>query len=184
MDERAKSRVAEIAMMFNRGRAQDTTRELLDDDLIEFLVGIKPGSKGIEIMGRLGFIAEYLSQKGSIVKLVDEDNMFFVYRGHLFPKSKVVDMNLHPSSIKSKTQHYDFAIIHSDEFIDLAKDIATTVYQVEKREIYTKKKEEVKNEKVVVNSDKVVANVPKIKDDEKPVAELPKPASVDIPTTE
>lgn len=182
--DNSKSRVAEIAMMFNRGRAEDTTKELLDDDLIEFLGDIKPGSKGIEIMGRLGFIAEYLSQKGSTVKLVDEDRMFFVYRGHLFPKSKVVEMNLHPSSIKSTVQHYDFAIIHSDEFVELAKDIAATVYHVEKREVYTKKKEEVKNEKVAVTSAKVVTKVPEVKVSTEEPVELPKPAGVDIPTAE
>lgn len=135
MSDPKKSRVPEIAMMYNRGRAEDKSQELLDEDMIEFLKEIN-GQSGIELMGRLGFISEYLSKKGNTVRLVDEERMFFVYRGHIFKNSKVIEMNIHPSYISPSVKYYDFAIIHSEEFLDLAKNIAKTVYNVESMKVY------------------------------------------------
>lgn len=156
-DIRKKSRVPEIAIMFNRERGQDNTKELLDEDLIEFLKEIK-GQNGIEIMGRLGFISEYLSRKGNTIRLVDEERMFFVYRGHIFRNSKVIEMNIHPMHISPNKKYYDFAIIHSDEFLDLAKNIAKTVYNVESMKIY---------EEVTIDSNENNGKLPKNKDHEK-----------------
>jgi hypothetical protein len=159
MSDPKKSRVPEVAMAYNRSRGEDKTKELIDDDLIEFLKDIK-GANGIELMGRLGFISEYLSQKGNTVRLVDEERMFFVYRGHIFRKSNVIEMNIHPNSINPSIKYYDFAIVHSDEFLDLANKIADTVYHIERMEVY-------RDGKIVINNNENKGKLPEDEDHEK-----------------
>lgn len=93
-------------------------------------------SKVIEIGGGLGEVSEYLSVMGNNVKLVEETRRFFVYRRNLFPDSKVVEMNVNPFAITTKLQHYDYAIIHSEDHLELAKSLATNVFNVEKNSFY------------------------------------------------
>lgn len=171
MVDNTKSRVPEIAIMYNRERAEDTTRELINDDLIEFLKDIK-GQNGIELMGRLGFISEYLSRKGNSVRLVDEERMFFVYREHIFRNSKVIEMNIHPMHISPSIKYYDFVIIHSDEFLDLGKKIARRVYHVERMEIY---------EEVDVDSNENVGNLSEDKDTKEGYREDNRDTNLNIP---
>lgn len=171
MSDPKKSRVPEIAMMYNRARGEDNTKELLDDDMIEFLKDIQ-GQNGIELMGRLGFISEYLSRKGNTVRLVDEERMFFVYRGHIFRNSKVVEMNIHPSYISPSVKYYDFAIIHSEEFIDLAKKIAQKVYNVESMKIY---------EEITIDSNEDDGNLSENERDEEGNREGNESADLNIP---
>lgn len=173
MADNTKSRVPEIAMMYNKERAQDTERELIDDDLIEFLKDIN-GQNGVELMGRLGFISEYLSRKGNTVRLVDEDRMFFVYREHIFHNSKVVEMNIHPMHINPSIKYYDFAIIHSDEFLDLAQKIAKRVYHVESMKIY---------EEIAIDSNENIGNLPENKDPQESHREGDPNTNLNIPDT-
>lgn len=113
--------------------------DLVDDNIKEFLSTISTGSKIIEIEGGMGEISEHLAELGNNVKLIGEHRLFFVYRESVFPKSKVVPMNINLSSIKAGSKaYYDYAIIHESHHIDFAKSIAKHVYNVVLKEIHTK----------------------------------------------
>ena len=148
----SKSRVPELAASANRWRENGN---YVDDGIENFLSPIT-NSTVIEIMGGLGLVAEHLSVRGNNVKLIEELRLFLVYRRQMFPKSKVAEMNMHPNTIKSQSQPYDCAIIHSDEFLALAKNIAKTVYNVSSMEIHT-------NDKVAIASPKEPTKVPENK---------------------
>lgn len=137
-------RVPELANMHARNLILEGN-PLVDDETINLLSFIN-GSQVIEILGGLGEIAEHLSEKGNNVRLVEESRLFFVYRRQLFPYSKVIEMNVSPSAIKVVNPYYDYAIIHSEEYKDLALSMAKkAVINVSTKEIY---------EKAIVNNSK------------------------------
>ena len=124
----------ELAMTHERNKIINDIPLVSDEvkDLLKHVVG----QKGIEIAGGIGVVAEHLSATGNSVRLVEELSRFFVYRRQLFPNSRVIEMNVWPELIKSNKQHYDFAIIHSDEWLNIAKNIANTVYNVTTKGTY------------------------------------------------
>ena len=146
-----KSRVPELAMGATRPRVENLELDFVDDDIVKFLDPIRE-SKVIEIMGGLGTAAEHLSVNGNTVDLLEELRLFFVYRRQLFPKSKVTEMNLHPQALKASKRHYDYAIIHSTEFLEFAQKIETQVYNITTKEVYAQ---------VPINSTEVVSEMPK-----------------------
>lgn len=145
----------ELAMTHERNKIINDIPLVSDEvkDLLKTVVG----QKGIEIAGGIGIVAEHLSATGNSVRLVEELSRFFVYRRQLFPNSRVIEMNVWPELIKSNKQHYDFAIIHSDEWFNIAKNIANTVYNVTTKETYEKKS----NGKIPVNNSKGSVDIPK-----------------------
>ena len=145
----------ELAMTHERNKIINDIPMISDEikDLLKPVIG----QKGIEIAGGIGIVAEHLSATGNSVRLVEELSRFFVYRRQLFPNSRVIEMNVWPELIKSNKQHYDFAIIHSDEWFNIAKNIANTVYNVTTKETYEKKS----NGKIPVNNPEGSVNIPK-----------------------
>lgn len=145
----------ELAMTHERNKIINDIPMISDEikDLLKPIVG----QKGIEIAGGIGIVAEHLSATGNSVRLVEELSRFFVYRRQLFPNSRVIEMNVWPELIKSNKQHYDFAIIHSDEWLNIAKNIANTVYNVTTKETYEKKS----NGKIPINNSEGSVNIPK-----------------------
>lgn len=127
----------ELAMTHERNKIINDIPLVSDEvkDLLKHVVG----QKGIEIAGGIGVVAEHLSATGNSVRLVEELSRFFVYRRQLFPNSRVIEMNVWPDLIKSNKQHYDFAIIHSDEWLNTAKNIANAVYNVTTKEVHNGK---------------------------------------------
>ena len=114
--------------------------DLVDEETIKFLSSIPSGSKIIEIEGGMGEISEYLSELGNNVRLVGEHRLFFVYRESVFSKSKVIPMNINPDSIKAVNKvYYDYAIVHSPEYLRLALSIAKYVYNVVSKEVLSEK---------------------------------------------
>lgn len=110
--------------------------ELFTEDFKQFTEGLT-GRRIIELSGGMGEHAEYLAELGNNVSLVEEQRMCFVYRRQVWPNSKVVEMNIHPSKIKAMDKPFaDLAIIHSDEFNEIARNIARTVYNLTTKEFY------------------------------------------------
>lgn len=114
--------------------------DLVDDETIKFLSTIPSPSKIIEIEGGMGEISEHLSNLKNNVNLIGDQRLFFVYRNSVFPKSNVTNMNLNPNLIKPGSKvYYDYAIIHDEQYFNLAKSIAKYVYNVSSKEIYSEK---------------------------------------------
>lgn len=145
----------ELAMTHERNKIINDI-PMISDEVNDLLKGVV-GQKGIEIAGGIGIVAEHLSATGNSVRLVEELSRFFVYRRQLFPNSKVIEMNVWPDLIKSNRQHYDFAIIHSDEWLSVAKNIANTVYNVTTKEVHGKKS----NEQELINNSEGSVDIPK-----------------------
>lgn len=151
----------ELAMTHERNKIINDIPMISDEikDLLKPIVG----QKGIEIAGGIGIVAEHLSATGNSVRLVEELSRFFVYRRQLFPNSRVIEMNVWPELIKSNKQHYDFAIIHSDEWLNIAKNIANVVYNVTTKGTYgqiTTNTEE-NDGKIPINNPEGSVDIPK-----------------------
>lgn len=128
-------KVAELENIRIRGSIVNGV-DLLTEDFKKFAEGLT-GRRVIELSGGMGEHAEYLAELGNSVSLVEEQRMCFVYRRQVWPNSKVIEMNIHPSKIKSMDKPFaDLAIIHSDEFNDIARNIARTVYNLTTKEFY------------------------------------------------
>ena len=127
----------ELAMTHERNKIINNI-PMISDEVVELLKDVV-GQKGIEIAGGIGVVGEHLSATGNSVRLVEELSRFFVYRRQLFPNSKVIEMNVGPHLINSNKQHYDFAIIHTDQWLNTAKNIANTVYNVTTKEAHNGK---------------------------------------------
>lgn len=152
----------ELAMTHERNKIINDIPMISDEikDLLKPIVG----QKGIEIAGGIGIVAEHLSATGNSVRLVEELSRFFVYRRQLFPNSRVIEMNVWPELIKSNKQHYDFAIIHSDEWLNTAKNIANVVYNVTTKETHGQKSAgETNNGKIPVNNSEGSVDIPENK---------------------
>jgi 16S rRNA A1518/A1519 N6-dimethyltransferase RsmA/KsgA/DIM1 with predicted DNA glycosylase/AP lyase activity len=159
----------ELAMTHERNKIINDIPMISDEikDLLKPIVG----QKGIEIAGGIGIVAEHLSATGNSVRLVEELSRFFVYRRQLFPNSKVIEMNVGPHLINSNKQHYDFAIIHSDEWLNTAKNIANIVYNVTTKVTHEKKS----NEQIPVNNSEGSVDIPK----DEVVTEIPATETTD-----
>ena len=125
-------KVPELAIMDARGK-QLNNEPLLSPLLATFIEPLVGNTSGfiIEIMGGLGIISEALSESGCDVRLMEEQRMFFVYRKQLWPKSKVTEMNMHPSAFKTNKKIFYASIIHGEEFLEFAKSISTIVFNTE-----------------------------------------------------
>ena len=77
-------------------------------------------SRILEI-GGMGIVAEYLARNGNEVRLCEEDSLFFDYRSHVVPTSTVIRLNTNPHNLKSSKPYYDYVVIHSPEYEDIAK---------------------------------------------------------------
>lgn len=147
----------ELAMTHERNKIINDIPMISDEikDLLKPIVG----QRGIEIAGGIGIVAEHLSATGNSVRLVEELSRFFVYRRQLFPNSKVIEMNVGPHLINSNKQHYDFAIIHSDEWLNTAKNIANVVYNVTTKETHGQKSVNNSEGSVNIPENKVVTEI-------------------------
>lgn len=88
-------------------------------------------SRILEI-GGIGMLAEYLARKGNEVRLCEEDSLFFDYRSHVVPTSTVIRLNTNPQNLKSSKPYYDYVIIHSPEYEDVAKKMCRgTIFLVD-----------------------------------------------------
>lgn len=163
----------ELAMTHERNKIINDIPMISDEikDLLKTIVG----QKGIEIAGGIGIVAEHLSATGNSVRLVEELSRFFVYRRQLFPNSKVIEMNVGAHLINSNKQHYDFAIIHSDEWLNTAKNIANIVYNVTTKETHGQK---------LVNNSEGSVDIPKDKVTSEILTEGVVDTSVSIPISE
>lgn len=100
----------------------ENKENLLGEDIINLLSTIK-NSTVLELDGGLGLISEHLSATNS-VRLCDDGRLYFAYRRQLFPKSKVIEMNVPPSSINDNYKIVDYVVIHNNDFLDKAKKLA------------------------------------------------------------
>lgn len=129
--------VPEIGNMDLRNKIVNNL-DLVDEETVKFLSSIPKGSKIIEIEGGMGEISEHLSELGNSVRLIGDQRHFFVYREQVFPRSKVIPMNLNPDAIKAGNKvYYDYAIVHTGQYIPIAMSIANFVYNVVTKEIIT-----------------------------------------------
>lgn len=128
---------------------------LLDDSVIDFLSSIKNGT-GLELDGGLGLVSEHLSDRMKM-RLCDDGRLYFTYRRQIFPKSSVMEMNITPNAISDKIAIVDYVIIHSPEWLELAKKLAKkmviTIYDLSTINV------ERNNEQVNIDNTKVSREV-------------------------
>lgn len=124
-------RVPELAIMNARETLQQNL-PLLDPKIAEFIKPLVGSTEGpiLDIMSGLGVVAEALSESGCDVRLLEEQRLFFVYRKQLWPNSKVIEMNIHPSVFKTNKKIFYASIIQNDEFLEFAKSVSRFVYNV------------------------------------------------------
>lgn len=169
------SRVPEIQSAAIRSKITNGIA-LVSAEFEEFAKSLA-GKKIVDIAGGMGEYAEHLSELGNTVSLMEELRLFFVYRRQVWPDSKVVEMNIHPSNIKyNNTPFNDLAIIHSGEFEELAKRIAKSSYNTSTKEY------KVYDEEKPVSSTKRSNKVTKNVSDSGAVEQESTPTVVDIPT--
>lgn len=77
-----------------------------------------------DVCGGIGRMAEYLSDKGCTVTLLDPNRLNFSYRRNIVPNSKVLCWNKEPSDIKLNKPVFDYVIIRGSDNYDLAKRVA------------------------------------------------------------
>jgi hypothetical protein len=95
---------------------------LLDESIINFLSFLKEGT-GLELDGGLGLVSEHLSGRLKM-RLCDDGRLYFTFRRQIFPKSSVMEMNITPNALSDKSPIVDYVIIHSPQWLDLAKKLA------------------------------------------------------------
>lgn len=76
------------------------------------------------VNGGVGLVAEYLSNKGCVVTLTDENRLCFSYRKTLVPNSTVKHWNIESGSIKLNKPSYDYVVIKSSGDYSLATRLA------------------------------------------------------------
>lgn len=120
-----------------------TTKQLVNPELENVLKNIKK-CKVLEI-GGIGIISEYLSLNDNEVRLCEEDSLYFDYRRQVVPNSKVIELNTNPQQLKAIKSYYDYVIIHSLEYEEVALRMSKNIVylldnkdQIEK--IYEKSK--------------------------------------------